>query len=169
MASDHGITTLAVHSNKEDPTTSPPESFAAADKDERIHAVESAHRRNPIGSRLGSVIRAFEQQLIEYNLEARGIERVAVDERMKRNSWVSYLQIFLLWISINLAPNNITLGMLGPAVYGLSFRDSALCAVFGALVGSVVSSWMATWGPVSGIRTLVSVTLDIQSSLDRQH
>lgn len=161
MVSENEITALAVHSNKEDPTKSKRavESSGVANKDnEGIYAAETTNRRNPIGSRLSSVIRAFENQLIEYNLEARGIERVAVDERMKRNSWVSYLQAFLLWISINLAPNNITLGMLGPAVYGLSFRDSALCAVFGALVGSVVSSWMATWGPVSGIRTLVSVT-----------
>jgi len=158
MVSENEITTLAVHSNKEDPTTPAPVNSGVANKDEGIYAAETINRRNPIGSRLSSVIRAFENQLLEYNLEARGIERVTSDERMKRNSWVSYLQAFLLWISINLAPNNITLGMLGPAVYGLSFRDSALCAVFGALVGSVVSSWMATWGPVSGIRTLVSVT-----------
>jgi hypothetical protein len=155
MVSENEISTLAVHSNKEDPTIAPENS---TNKDAGIYAAETTNRRNPIGSRLSSVVRAFENQLLEYNLEARGIERVAVDERMKRNSWVSYMQAFLLWISINLAPNNITLGMLGPAVYGLSFRDSALCAVFGALVGSIVSSWMATWGPVSGIRTLVSVT-----------
>ncbi|KAJ5340981.1 Permease cytosine/purine uracil thiamine allantoin [Penicillium brevicompactum] len=153
MAPEDEITTLAVRS-KEDPTTLAPETPGLANKDEGIYAAETTNRRNPIGSRLGSVIREFENQLIDYNLEARGIERVSVSERMKRNSWLSYLQAFLLWISINLAPNNITLGMLGPAVYGLSFRDSALCAVFGALVGSVVSSWMATWGPVSGIRTL---------------
>ncbi|CAG7921451.1 unnamed protein product [Penicillium olsonii] len=153
MAPENEITTLAVRS-KEDPPTLEPETPGVANKDEGIYAAETTNRRNPIGSRLGFLIRQFENQLIDYNLEARGIERVAVDERMKRNSWLSYLQAFLLWISINLAPNNITLGMLGPAVYGLSFRDSALCAVFGALVGSVVSSWMATWGPVSGIRTL---------------
>lgn len=161
MASENEITALAVHSNKEDRTTSKPETPGVANKDELLYAEATTNRRNPVGSRLGSVIRAFENQLIEYNLEARGIERVAVDERMKRNTWMSYLQVFLLWISINLAPNNITLGMLGPAVYGLSFRDSALCAVFGALVGSIVSSWMATWGPVSGIRTLVRSTYRI--------
>lgn len=157
MAPENEITTLAVGS-KEDPTTLVPETPGVMNKDEGIYTAETTNRRNPIGSRLGSVIREFENQLIDYNLEARGIERVSVAERMKRNSWLSYLQAFLLWVSINLAPNNITLGMLGPAVYGLSFRDSALCAVFGALVGSVVSSWMATWGPVSGIRTLVGVT-----------
>ena len=159
MASENEITALTVHSNKEDPTTFAPETPGVINKDEGLDAETTANRHNPVGSRLGSLIRAFENQLIEYNLEARGIERVAADERMKRNTWMSYLQVFLLWISINLAPNNITLGMLGPAVYGLSFRDSALCAVFGAFVGSFVASWMATWGPVSGIRTLVRNTL----------
>ncbi|KAI1831690.1 hypothetical protein DTO006G1_4373 [Penicillium roqueforti] len=154
MASGNEITTLAVHSNKEDLTKFAPESPGVVNNDEALYPETTTNRRNPVGSRLGSIIRAFENQLVEYNLEARGIERVAVDERMKRNTWMSYLQVFLLWISINLAPNNITLGMLGPAVYGLNFLDSALCAVFGSLVGSIVSSWMATWGPVSGIRTL---------------
>lgn len=74
---------------------------------------------------------------------------------MTRLSWISYVQACLLWVSINLAANNITLGMLGPAVFGLSFRDAALCAVFGALVGSLVASWLATWGPLSGLRTMV--------------
>ncbi|KAL4808921.1 permease for cytosine/purines, uracil, thiamine, allantoin-domain-containing protein [Aspergillus unguis] len=105
-------------------------------------------------SRLTSGIRKVENQLVEYSLEARGIERVQEHERIPKLSWISYLQAFLLWMSVNLAANNITLGMLGPAVYALSFLDSALCAVFGALVGSVASSWMATWGPISGIRTM---------------
>ncbi|EAU29785.1 conserved hypothetical protein [Aspergillus terreus NIH2624] len=107
-----------------------------------------------VSPRVAAYIRRFEQQLVEYNLEARGIERVGEDERMKKLSWVSYLQAFLLWVSVNLAANNITLGMLGPVVYGLSFLDSALCAVLGALVGALPAAWMATWGPISGIRTM---------------
>lgn len=111
---------------------------------------------HPSGTgRINSYIRAFERQLVEYNLEARGIARVREDERMKKLSWISYLQAALLWVSINLAPNNITLGMLGPAVYGLSFLDASLCGVFGALLGSLVAAWLATWGPVSGLRTMV--------------
>lgn len=105
--------------------------------------------------RINSYLRVFEKQLVHYNLEARGIQRVHEDERMPKLSWISYLQTFLLWVSINLAANNITLGMLGPAVYGLSFRDASLCAVFGALVGSIVASWIATRGPPSGLRTMV--------------
>ncbi|PLB33298.1 purine-cytosine permease family protein [Aspergillus candidus] len=105
--------------------------------------------------RMAAYVRRVENRLARYNLETRGIQRVQEDERMKKLSWISYSQAFLLWVSINLAPNNITLGMLGPAVYGLSFLDSALCAVLGAFVGSIAAAWMATWGPVSGVRTMV--------------
>lgn len=108
-----------------------------------------------VAEHVGRYMRKFEQQLVEHNLEARGIQRVDESERI-RLSWVSYLQAFLLWVSVNLAANNITLGMLGPAVYALSFLDSSLCAVFGAFVGSLVVAWSATWGPVSGNRTMVS-------------
>lgn len=109
----------------------------------------------PAPGRIGFYLGKFEQRLVELNLEARGLERVHESERMKKLSWMSYLQASLLWVSMNLAANNMTLGMLGPATYGLSFRDSALCAVFGALVGASIAAWMATWGPVSGIRTMV--------------
>ncbi|KAL2819362.1 permease for cytosine/purines, uracil, thiamine, allantoin-domain-containing protein [Aspergillus cavernicola] len=115
----------------------------------------SREMRAPAAPRkLASCLKKVENQLVEYSLEARGIERVQEHERIPKLTWISYLQVFLLWMSVNLAANNITLGMLGPAVYGLSFMDSALCAVFGALVGSISSSWMATWGPISGIRTM---------------
>ena len=109
----------------------------------------------PAAGRVGYYLRKFEQRLVEFNLEARGLERVHESERMKKVSWISYLQASLLWVSMNLAANNMTLGMLGPVTYGLSFRDSALCAVFGALVGALIAAWIATWGPISGIRTMV--------------
>ena len=105
---------------------------------------------------IGNYVKRFEKHLVEYNLEARGIQRVEESERIPL-TLVAYLQVFLLWVSINLAANNITLGMLGPAVYGLSFLDSALCSVLGAAVGSLTAAWSATWGPTSGNRTLVRI------------
>ncbi|KAL4741294.1 permease for cytosine/purines, uracil, thiamine, allantoin-domain-containing protein [Aspergillus similis] len=127
--------------------------------DEPLHHEEGVESRRVMGGtsfpqQLIYHLKKVENRLVQYSLEARGIERVQEDERIPNISWVSYLQAFLLWMSVNLAANNITLGMLGPAVYGLSYLDSALCAVFGALLGSISSSWMATWGPISGIRTM---------------
>jgi hypothetical protein len=87
-------------------------------------------------------------------LEARGIQRVPSDSRYPP-SRLGYLQMSLLWFSINLTANNIALGFLGPLVYDLGFTDSALCAVFGGLLGSAGAAYMSTWGPRSGNRTMV--------------
>ncbi|EMC99554.1 hypothetical protein BAUCODRAFT_29916 [Baudoinia panamericana UAMH 10762] len=98
--------------------------------------------------------REFERTLIRYNFEARGIERVLPDQRHDLRQ-LGFTQMCMLWFSVNLAANNLTLGMLGPAVYYLSFLDSSLCAVFGAILGSLPVAYIATFGPVSGNRTMV--------------
>ncbi|KAI9712990.1 MAG: hypothetical protein M1812_006738 [Candelaria pacifica] len=87
-------------------------------------------------------------------IEARGIRRVETHEK-HRVGRMGYVQIVLLWVSINLAANNITLGMLGPSLFGLSFIDASLCATFGATLGSLPTAYTATWGPVSGNRTMI--------------
>ena len=104
--------------------------------------------------RLGSQIKRFEHQLLKYNVEARGVQRVQPSQTHPI-SWKNYLQAFCLWVSANLAAVNITLGMLGPAVYGLSFKDASLCAVFGSFLGSLAPAYIATWGPISGNRTMI--------------
>lgn len=88
-------------------------------------------------------------------LEARGIRRVEPHEKTEKAT-LNPLQIVLLWLGVNTAPQNITLAMLGSSVYGLGFRDAALCSVFGGVVGSLATSYTATWGPLSGNRTMVS-------------
>ena len=98
--------------------------------------------------------RNFERALIKYNLEARGVQRVLPHE-CHALTWRSYFQPFFFWCSINLAAQNVTLGMLGPYTYGLSFRDASLCAFFGSLIGAAAVSYTATFGPVSGNRTLI--------------
>lgn len=130
-----------------------PAGYNEAGKDNALGQQQSPSTHAPV-SRIASYWKRLEQQLVIYHLETRGIQRVEDDERI-RLSWLSYVQAFLLWVSINLAANNISLGMLGPAVFELSFLDSSLCAVLGAAVGSLAVAWMATWGPVSGNRTMV--------------
>ncbi|OAK94121.1 hypothetical protein IQ06DRAFT_86180 [Phaeosphaeriaceae sp. SRC1lsM3a] len=98
--------------------------------------------------------KSFERQLVAYNLEARGIQRVEPDERQDLRL-LGYSQVAIMWFSVNLAANNITLGMLGPAVFALGFLDSCLLSVFGAFVGSLVVSYIATFGPKSGNRTMI--------------
>jgi hypothetical protein len=109
------------------------------------------------GTVLGRTQRAwkgFERQLVAYNLEARGIQRVEPDERQDLHM-LGYSQIAIMWFSVNLAANNITLGMLGPVVFSLGFLDACMLSVFGALVGSLVVAYVATFGPKSGNRTMI--------------
>jgi NCS1 nucleoside transporter family len=96
----------------------------------------------------------FEKQLVAYNFEERGIRRVESSERHDLRV-LGFTQVFILWFSINLAANNITLGMLGPVVFSLGFLDASLCAVFGMLVGCLPVAYTAAMGPRSGNRTMI--------------
>jgi len=96
----------------------------------------------------------FEKQLVAYNFEERGIRRVESSERHDLRI-LGFTQVFILWFSINLAANNITLGMLGPVVFSLGFLDASLCAVFGMLVGCLPVAYTAAMGPRSGNRTMI--------------
>jgi len=87
-------------------------------------------------------------------LEARGIERVPESERHTVAA-SNYVQMTLLWFSMNITANNIALGMLGPLDYSLGFTDAALCASFGALLGAIGVAYVSTFGPASGNRTMV--------------
>lgn len=89
-------------------------------------------------------------------IEARGIHRVTSSEQTPKTT-LSFMQIVLLWLGINTAAQNITLASIGQPVFGLGFTDAALCSVFGGVVGSIPAAYMATWGPLSGNRTLVSL------------
>ncbi|KAK4979458.1 Vitamin B6 transporter, partial [Elasticomyces elasticus] len=107
-----------------------------------------------LGGRMKAYIRSFEHTMAYYNLEARGIQRALPEDRHDLRN-LGFTQIGVLWFSINLAANNITLGMLGPAVFYLSFVDASLLAVFGMLVGCVPVAYIAIFGPLSGNRAMV--------------
>ena len=99
-------------------------------------------------------IRSFERQLIRLHIEARGIERVEPHER-QASTWGGYVSVFCLWFSVNLTAGNITLGMLASQIFALSFKDASLCAVFGSIIGSMGTAYIATFGPLSGNRSMV--------------
>ena len=88
--------------------------------------------------------------------EARGIARVPVEERQKP-SLSADLQVFLLWLSANVSLNNLGAGLLGPLVFNLGFTDAAICAVLGTFLGAWSTAYMATFGPISGNRTMVRI------------
>ena len=135
-------------------TNSGPHGLPDGPNDRRTHSPAA-----PAANRIGRGLQMFEKQLIKFNIEARGIQRVESHERHGLN-WRSYVSMFCLWFSVNLAPVNITLGMLASQLFGLSFKDAALCAVFGALTGSMAVGYIATFGPVSGHRSMVHFIRD---------
>ncbi|KAK5659065.1 hypothetical protein OQA88_1153 [Cercophora sp. LCS_1] len=86
--------------------------------------------------------------------EARGITRVLPEERNPPSRWDD-ISVSLLWFSANICVNTIAIGLFGPLIFALGFLDSALCAVFGCLLGSMSTAYMSTWGSQSGSRTMV--------------
>jgi len=103
-----------------------------------------------------TILQRWESALTKYNLEGRGIQRVLPHERHAQNSPQTSLgQISLLWFSINLAANNLTLGMLGPLIFHLSFLDSSLLSVLGMFIGCLPVAYLSTFGPSSGLRAMV--------------
>lgn len=88
-------------------------------------------------------------------METRGIERVTEEMRDPKVTARSYVQMFLIWFSINCAANNMTVGILGPVAFGLGFKDAILCGLFGTIFGSLCTGYIATFGPLSGNRTLI--------------
>ena len=97
--------------------------------------------------------------------EERGIERVLPSESSPY-TWTSGLQTILLWVSINLAAVDVTLGMLAPTVFQLGFLDACICAVFGSFLGSLPVSYMVTWGPKGGLRTMVGCNCSCTSDYE---
>jgi hypothetical protein len=116
----------------------------------------------PPAAASGSFFERLNEKILSIRyLEKRGFERVPISERHEITG-TKYMQIVLLWFSTNITANNIAVGMLGPLAYNLGFTDSALCAAFGAVLGSAGAAYMSTFGPDSGNRTMVS-TLSIES------
>ncbi|KAF8252540.1 putative nucleoside transporter [Wilcoxina mikolae CBS 423.85] len=100
-----------------------------------------------------SLLQRIEKLEGRIGVEVRGIERVPLDERIKTTTF-NTVQITMTWCSINLVSSNMLVGMLGPHVFGLSFRDSALLCFFGNLLGTLGPAYISSLGP-SGNRTMV--------------
>ena len=94
------------------------------------------------------------------NVESSGIEPVPINKREPITP-STILHMLLRWFSMTLATNNIIVGSMGTLVLGLSYRDAALCAVFGCLAGNFTVGFISIWGPKSGNRTLVRIEISV--------
>ena len=89
-------------------------------------------------------------------LEARGITRVLPEEKHGCGSR-GYLQMFVLWFSINLGVVNIITGFLGPLVFQLGWVDCVCIVIFGNALSACGAAYTSTFGPESGNRTMVGM------------
>lgn len=128
----------------------------AEDPDQRTElpvAPEQSAEKATSSSALFSKLKRFNERLESLSaFEARGIARVPPDERQP-SSTAGDVQVALLWFSANISCNNLIVGLYGPLLFQLGFLDSAMCAVFGAFLGSLSTAFMAIWGPKTGHRT----------------
>ncbi|KAL9628768.1 MAG: hypothetical protein Q9164_007151, partial [Protoblastenia rupestris] len=86
-------------------------------------------------------------------LEARGITRVLPEEK-HGGGRKGYLQMLALWFSINLVATNIITGLLGPLIFQLGWVDCVCIAIFANALSSCGASYISTFGPESGNRTM---------------
>lgn len=87
-------------------------------------------------------------------LEARGITRVLPEEKYGGGRR-GYLQMFALWLSMNMAVTNIITGLLGPLVFKLGWVDCICIVIFANALSSCGVSYTSTFGPQSGNRTMI--------------
>lgn len=89
-------------------------------------------------------------------LEARGITRVLPEEKHDSGK-KDYLQMLALWFSMNLVVTCIIAGLLGPLVFQLGWVDCVCIVIFANALSACAPSYISTFGPESGNRTMVRV------------
>ncbi|MFI7588735.1 purine-cytosine permease family protein [Spongisporangium articulatum] len=83
-------------------------------------------------------------------VEPGGIERVPASERHG-----SPIQLLWTWSSPNLEFATVFVGVLGVAVFGLSFWQAAAALVLGSAVGGLTHGVLSSWGPRAGLPQMV--------------
>ncbi|QPG75780.1 hypothetical protein FOA43_003141 [Brettanomyces nanus] len=88
--------------------------------------------------------------------ESRGIHRYLPEERANTNLTRAFISIYGLWISGCGGLTSMSSYFLGPLLFGLGYKDTLLCGIFGTIFGCLVAAYCATMGPRSGLRQMCS-------------
>src|SRR5712691_7599872 len=83
-------------------------------------------------------------------VEPGGVEYIALKERHGKP-----IDLFWTWLSPNLEFATVYVGVLGVAVFGLSFWQTALAIVLGSALGSITHFVLSSWGPKFGVPMMV--------------
>src|SRR5260370_41769015 len=79
-------------------------------------------------------------------VEPGGVECIALKERHGKP-----IDLFWTWLSPNLEFATIFVGVLGIAVFGLSFGETALAIIVGTALGSLTHAALSSLGPQFGV------------------
>jgi hypothetical protein len=129
----------------------------SADPEKGVDVVDVSSQDSPISSYFTPLPVCLPKAVTKRNswikslrgLEARGITHVLPKER-KVPSRLDYVQMSILWLSVNVTANQLVVGLLGPLLFGLGFLDSALIVTFACSVGFLGPAYMSVWGTQSG-------------------
>jgi NCS1 nucleoside transporter family len=83
-------------------------------------------------------------------VEPGGAEYIALKERHGKP-----IDLFWTWLSPNLEFATVYVGVLGIAVFGLSFVETAAAIIIGSLLGSLSHYVLSSWGPKFGVPMMV--------------
>jgi NCS1 nucleoside transporter family len=83
-------------------------------------------------------------------VEPGGVEIIPESERHG-----SPVQLLGTWITPNLEFATITVGILGPLAFGLTFWQSVAAIVVGTALGSLTHGILSSWGPETGLCQMV--------------
>jgi NCS1 nucleoside transporter family len=115
-----------------------------ATPDEDIHPAPAA------GAPVATVVREGTYGDKVVAVEPGGAEFIPLNERHGRP-----LQLFWTWTSPNLEFATIFVGVIGVALFGLSFWEAVLAIVVGTGVGSVTQGLLSAQGPLHGVPQMV--------------
>lgn len=88
-----------------------------------------------------------------FGAETRGIERVMPDERPIPPQ--KPIDAFTMWMAANMTISTFSLGTLGPSIFELGLKDSALVIIFFNLLSTLPVAWFSTFGARTGLRQMV--------------
>src|SRR5256885_5682585 len=83
-------------------------------------------------------------------VEPGGVEYIALKERHGKP-----IDLFWTWLSPSLEFATVCVGVLGVAVFGLSFWETALAILIGSALGSITHWILSSWGPKFGVPMMV--------------
>jgi NCS1 nucleoside transporter family len=83
-------------------------------------------------------------------VEPGGVEYIALRERHGKP-----IDLFWTWLSPNLEFATVYVGVLGIAVFGLGFAETATAIIIGSLLGSLTHAVLSSWGPKFGVPMMV--------------